>query len=68
MRRSNLRLGLVDNWTRHVRDVRDKHIKLLEGISTQFRHDVLCELNAIEQVVNVAQSTVMRMPGPVARR
>jgi carbonic anhydrase len=51
---NNLRLGLVDNWTRHVRDVRDKHIKLLEGISTQFRHDVLCELNAIEQVVNVA--------------
>ena len=57
---NNLRLGLVDNWTRHVRDVRDKHIKLLEGISTQFRHDALCELNAIEQVVNVAQSTVMQ--------
>ena len=30
------------------------------GISTQFRHDALCELNAIEQVVNVAQSTVMQ--------
>ena len=56
---NNLRLGLVDNWTRHVRDVRDKHIKLLEGISTQFRHDALCELNSIEQVVNIAQTTVM---------
>ena len=57
---NNLRLGLVDNWTRHVRDVRDKHVKLLESLSTQFRHDALCELNAIEQVVNVAQSTVMQ--------
>lgn len=57
---NNMRLGLVDNWTRHVRDVRDKHLKLLESISTQFRHDALCELNAIEQVVNVAQSTVMQ--------
>ena len=57
---NNLRLGLVDNWTRHVRDVRDKHVKLLEAIPTQFRHDALCELNAIEQVVNVAQSTVMQ--------
>ncbi|MEX8194769.1 carbonate dehydratase [Comamonas guangdongensis] len=57
---NNLRLGLVDNWTRHVRDVRDKHLKLLENISIQWRHDVLCELNAIEQVVNVAQSTVMQ--------
>ena len=55
-----LRLGLVDNWTRHVRDIRDKHIKLLESLSPQWRHDALCELNAIEQVVNVAQSTVMQ--------
>ncbi|QNP47680.1 carbonate dehydratase [Diaphorobacter aerolatus] len=55
-----LRLGLVDNWTRHVRDVRDKHIKLLESLSPQWRHDALCELNAIEQVVNVAQSTVLQ--------
>ncbi|GGH61429.1 carbonic anhydrase [Comamonas phosphati] len=57
---TNLRLGLVDNWTRHVRDVRDKHIELLENTPTQWRHDALCELNAIEQVVNVAQSTVMQ--------
>ncbi|MEG0921140.1 MAG: carbonate dehydratase [Comamonas sp.] len=57
---TNLRLGLVDNWTRHVRDVRDKHIALLERTPIQFRHDVLCELNAIEQVMNVAQSTVLQ--------
>ena len=55
-----LRLGLVDNWTRHVRDIRDKHIDLLQKLSPQFRHDALCELNAIEQVVNVAQSTVLQ--------
>ena len=55
-----MRLGLVDNWTRHVRDVRDKHYELIMATPVQHRHDVLCELNAIEQVVNVAQSTVMR--------
>ena len=55
-----MRLGLVDNWTRHVRDVRDKHYELIMATPEQFRHDVLCELNAIEQVMNVAQSTVMR--------
>ena len=57
---NNLRLGLVDNWTRHVRDVRNKHVNLLEGIPIQFRHDALCELNAIEQVMNVAQSTILQ--------
>ncbi|GAB2807295.1 carbonate dehydratase [Comamonas piscis] len=55
-----LRLGLVDNWTRHVRDVRDKHLALLQSLSPQHRHDALCELNAIEQVVNVAQSTILQ--------
>ncbi|MPM19496.1 Carbonic anhydrase 2 [bioreactor metagenome] len=55
-----VRLGLVDNWTRHVRDVRDKHLALLEKLSPQWRHDALCELNAVEQVINVAQSTVMQ--------
>jgi len=55
-----IRLGLADNWTRHVRDVRDKHYDLIKATPVQFRHDVLCELNAIEQVMNVAQSTVMQ--------
>ncbi|WP_280191331.1 carbonate dehydratase [Delftia sp. PS-11] len=54
------RVGLADNWIRHVKDVRDKHGVLLESLSPQWRHDALCELNAIEQVINVAQSTVMR--------
>ena len=54
-----MRVGLADNWIRHVSDVRDRHRDLIASIEPQWRHDVLCELNAIEQVVNVAQSTVM---------
>ncbi|MBU0829174.1 MAG: carbonate dehydratase [Gammaproteobacteria bacterium] len=53
------RVGLADNWIRHVSDVRDRHRDLIASVEPQWRHDVLCELNAIEQVVNVAQSTVM---------
>ena len=53
------RVGLADNWIRPVSDVRDRHRDLIASIEPQWRHDVLCELNAIEQVVNVAQSTVM---------
>ena len=55
-----MRLGLADNWTRHVRDVRDKHYDLIKATPVQHRHDVLCELNAIEHVTNVAQSTVLQ--------
>jgi carbonic anhydrase len=54
-------LGLSDNWIRHVEDVRDKHageLRALPGESA--RHDRLCELNVIEQVDNVARTTVMR--------
>ncbi|MOA17020.1 Carbonic anhydrase 2 [compost metagenome] len=57
---NDLRMGLVDNWIRHVKDVRDKHRELLAGLPLAWRHDALCELNAIEQVMNVAQSTVMQ--------
>lgn len=56
----DVRVGLADNWIRHVKDVRDKHQALLASLSPQWRHDALCELNAIEQVINVAQSTVMQ--------
>ena len=55
------RLGLVDNWLRHVQDVRWKHEKEIEGLrNEEQRHDRLCELNVIEQVVNVSQTTVVR--------
>jgi len=54
------RVGLADNWIRHVKDVRDRHRDLLARIAPQSRHDALCELNAIEQVVNIAQTTVLQ--------
>ncbi|MGD9775078.1 carbonate dehydratase [Diaphorobacter sp.] len=56
----DMRVGLADNWIRHVKDVRDKHAALLASLPLQWRLAALCELNAIEQVVNVATSTVMR--------
>ena len=57
---TRLRLGLVDNWIRHVGDVAQKHAALLDHLPMEQRHDVLCELNVIEQVMHVAQSTVMQ--------
>jgi carbonic anhydrase len=55
------KLGLIDNWLRHVQDIRRKHQALIEALSTEAnRHCCLCELNVIEQVVNVSQTTVVR--------
>ena len=55
------RLGLVDNWLRHVRDVRHKHEERLKAVGEfSMRHDVLCELNVIEQVMNVCHTTIVR--------
>jgi carbonic anhydrase len=54
-------LGLIDNWLRHVQDVRAQHqTQLAQLQSEQQRHDRLCELNVIEQVVNVCHTTVVR--------
>ncbi|MDO9195749.1 carbonate dehydratase [Rhodoferax sp.] len=57
---NNIRVGLADNWLRHIKDVRDRHAALLEATPAADRLDVLCELNVIEQVMNVAQTTVMQ--------
>jgi carbonic anhydrase len=55
------RLGLADNWLRHVQDVRSKHAASLSDLATQTeRHDRLCELNVREQVINVAQTTIVQ--------
>ncbi len=55
------RIGLADNWLRHVGDVAQKQAALLEGVELDsLRHARLCELNAIEQVVNVCQTTVLQ--------
>lgn len=55
------RHGLVDNWLRHVQDVRDKHQSLLNSLDNEVeRTDRLCELNVIEQVLNVCQTSIVR--------
>ena len=54
------RVGLSDNWLRHVQDVREKHAHLLEAIpDASAREDRLCELNAIEQIWKVSQTTIV---------
>ena len=59
---TNKRVGLADNWLRHVQDVAQKHEKYLgEAIGTERdRADRLTELNVIEQVGNVAMTTVVQ--------
>ncbi len=54
------RIGLVDNWLRHVGDVLDKHQERLDAVAPARRHNTLCELNVIEQTLNVCQSTVLQ--------
>lgn len=54
------RIGLSDNWIRHVRDIADRHADRLATIPDEHeRHDRLCELNAIEQVRHVGQTTIV---------
>ena len=53
-------LGLIDNWLRHIQDVRDRHSGLLDAIAgDEKRYDALCELNVVEQVRNVARTTLV---------
>lgn len=55
------KLGLSDNWLRHVQDVHSKHRTELDRLDGQSqRHARLCELNVLEQVTNVRQTTVVR--------
>ena len=53
------RHGLIDNWLRHVMDVAEKHAAELASLDDERRFDRLCELNVVEQVVNVCQTTVV---------
>jgi carbonic anhydrase len=57
----NSKLGLIDNWLRHVQDVRAKHAGLLAKTNDDAqRARQLCELNVIEQVVHVCQTTIVQ--------
>ncbi len=53
------RIGLADNWLRHVADVQDKHQLNLSTLSHSQQSALLCELNVIEQALNVCQSTIL---------
>jgi carbonic anhydrase len=54
------RIGLADNWLRHVQDVRLRHRQRLNHLPQQQLEDAMCEMNVIEQVGNVALSNVMQ--------
>jgi carbonic anhydrase len=53
-------LGLIDNWLRHVQDVREQHAAALAGLDTEAMVDRLCEWNVIEQVRHVCQTTIVQ--------
>lgn len=54
------RVGLVDNWLRHVHDVKIRHRRRLDHLSVPEQEDVLCEMNVIEQAGNVALTNVVQ--------
>jgi len=55
------RLGLIDNWLRHVADVAQQHRDALAALDSESaRHARLCELNVLEQAVNVCQTTIVQ--------
>ena len=55
------RLGLIDNWLRHVADVAHRHAATLDAsVPLATRHARLCELNAIEQAINVCGTTIVQ--------
>ena len=56
----NAQLGLIDNWLRHVQDVHARHRERLDAMTdAAAREDRLCELNVIEQVANVCQTSIV---------
>ena len=55
------KVGLADNWLRHVQDVAERHGAYLgQVVGEERRHDTLCELNVIEQVKNVCHTTAVQ--------
>ena len=55
------KFGLIDNWLRHVQDVRHKHAALLDaGVDSAASLDCLCELNVLEQAANVCGTTIVQ--------
>ncbi|PHV12173.1 carbonate dehydratase [Chitinimonas sp. BJB300] len=57
---NDTRIGLADNWLRHIQDIRRVHMRWLDKFPPEMRADMLCELNIVEQVVNATQTTVVQ--------
>ncbi|HZT55180.1 MAG TPA: carbonate dehydratase [Burkholderiaceae bacterium] len=57
---NDIRVGLADNWIRHVQDVRNRHREWLDTLPAEEQTDALGELNVIEQARNVCQTTVVQ--------
>ena len=58
---NNIRVGIADNWLRHVQDVRNQHRDFLNQLSPEpVRLNAMCELNVLEQALNVCQTTVVQ--------
>jgi carbonic anhydrase len=55
----NLRVGLADNWLRHIQDVRNTHRAFLDRVPAERRVDALVELNVLEQARNVCRTTIV---------
>jgi carbonic anhydrase len=56
----NTRVGLADNWIRHIQDVRDVYARKLDALPSDKRANALVQINVIHQVLNVAQSNVIQ--------
>ncbi len=57
---NRVRVGISDNWLRHVCDVQEKNKSLMDQCPPSRRHDMLCELNALEQAFNICHTTVVQ--------
>jgi carbonic anhydrase len=56
---NGMRVGLADNWLRHVQKVRDRHQDFLDCVPEDDRINALCELNVLDQAINVSRTTVV---------
>jgi carbonic anhydrase len=56
----NAKLGLIDNWLRHVQDVRQQHAAEIDALDSSARLDRLCELNVLAQARHVTETTIVR--------
>jgi carbonic anhydrase len=57
---NNQKMGLIDNWLRHVQDTKQKFKDVFDKLRPETHWDILCELNVLEQAINVAQTTVVQ--------